>query len=73
MKGKKQRKKNDDRPDCSAPKSDQEPLRRIKFNISKDNLACFVGEKKNIKKKIMKSSVSPAKERKNSTKTKRAS
>lgn len=33
----------------------------IKFNISQDNLACFVGEKRNIKRKSQKSSTSPIK------------
>ena len=71
MKSRKQKKKNEDKPDSSTPKCDQQPLSLIKFNISKDNLACFVGEKKNNKKKIIKSSASPSKERNNSNKAKR--
>lgn len=70
MRGRKQRKKNDERPDSTAPHCEQEPLRRIKFNISKDNLACFLGEKKNHKKKGIRSSASPSKERASSNKNK---
>jgi hypothetical protein len=71
MKSRKQRKKNEEKPDSSTPKYDQQPLSLIKFNISKDDLACFVGEKKNNKKKIIKSSASPSKDRNDSAKVKR--
>lgn len=65
MKGKRQKKPNDVQP-CEKvnSKSDTPTLLKIKFNISTDSLACFVGEKKNHKKRVQVKSFSLKKARK---------
>ena len=55
MKGKKQRRNSN--PNSSQPKHlkrEEPPLTKIKFNLSMDNLSCFMGSRNSIKKCLRK-------------------
>jgi hypothetical protein len=58
MKGKRQRKRNEEnQPEANPSKSEQRPL-KIKFEICKDSIACFIGERKSTKRRTGKGSAS---------------
>jgi hypothetical protein len=64
MKRQKQRKRNDESPSDSGPsRSEQEPPRKIKFNISGDNLACFLGENKSTRRRTARTPLRPRSQR----------
>ena len=58
MKSRRQRKRQEEhQSSATLQKQDQVPL-KIKFDISSDNIACFIGDKKSIRKRQTKGSAS---------------
>ena len=58
MKTRRQRKRLDENHTESNPnKPEQRPL-KIKFDICKDSIACFIGDRKSLRKKVGKGSAS---------------
>ena len=58
MKSKRQRKRNEETQPESHPNKQEQPPIKIKFNLSHDSIACFIGDKKSNKKKCTKGSAS---------------
>lgn len=57
MKGKKYRKRQEEAPSETHPsRTDPPPL--FKFNLTQDNMACFIDDKKSMKKRTRKASSS---------------
>ena len=51
MKGKRQRKRQEEQlPESNPPKGDQRHP-KIKFDICRDSIACFIGDKRSLQKK----------------------